>query len=138
MTQPNFPYKQVNIFLKQNNYLWGKGWVLSMDAYNEWEQEIRELITRLGMQLKREKVTSSSCDEGINLMGEGLYFHPMNFNGYIHKDNIESVLEVIKTFKSKYWSYDHHNISYMQTERNQGGWVGEIERNMKDFLVNQN
>ena len=138
MTQPNFPYKQVNIFLNQSIYVWGKGWVLSMEAYHAWEKEIRELITKLGMQLKKEKVVSSACDEGVNSIGESLYFHPMNFSGYIHEDNIESVLETIKTFKSKYWTYDHNNVRDMQSESNQSGWVGQIEKNKKDFLVIQN
>ena len=138
MTQPKFPYKQINIFLNQSNYLCSKGWVLSMDAYHEWEEEIRELITKLGMELKKEKVSISSCDTGINSIGESLYFHPMNFSGYIHQDNIESVLEVIKSFKSKYWSYDYSNVSDMQTESNQTGWIGKIEENKKQFLKNQN
>jgi hypothetical protein len=138
MTQPEFPYKQVNIFLNQKIYLWGKGWTISMEAYHEWEKEIRELITKLKMVIKKEKVVSNASDEGVNSIGESLYFHPMNFSGYIHQDNIESVLETIKSFKSKYWTYDHHNVRDMQSESNQCGWVGQIERNKKEFLVSQN
>jgi uncharacterized protein YlzI (FlbEa/FlbD family) len=86
-------------------YLWGKGYVITQEAHDEVHTDISKLIKELGMfEVPDEmKVCSASAQSGVNDY-EGLYFHPMDFSGCIHKDNIEKVTEIIRSFKSKYFS----------------------------------
>lgn len=127
------PYKHVFFRLKQNIYEWGKGWLISDSMANSWEIEIVKLLNALN--LLPVKSQYGKVYEGFNESGESLYMHPMDFTGYIHKDNIKAFETKIKEFseKSRYWEYAKTDVFELETEVNRFGYVGNIERNKENY-----
>ena len=96
-------YKHVFFRLNQKCYIWGKGWVLSSAARDEWEKQIVQLLIDLGLTIKPiDRIFT--CYEGFNDLGEGIYMHPMDFSGIVHEDNIAKWEAIFRKAESKYWT----------------------------------
>lgn len=126
------PYKHVYFRIHQHIYQWGTGWVVSDHAREEWEREVLQLISLLGLKEYRAKITGAS-PQGVNETGESIYMHPMDFTGIIHEDNINQFTTVINAFKSQYWSYAQTDIYELNTERNQYANVFDVDRNKERY-----
>lgn len=126
------PYKHVYFRLHQTIYRWGKGWIVSDHAREQWEQEIKVLISTLGLKEYKASVTGAA-PQGVNKIGESIYMHPMDFTGIIHEDNINHFTTVINAFKSQYWSYAQTDIYELSMERNECNNDHDIERNKKRY-----
>ncbi len=130
-------YKHVYFRLYQTIYVWGKGWTVSNRAIDEWKAEISVLIMLLGLLIPKQRVVASS-PEGVNNLGESIYLHPMDFTGYIHKDNIQKFEKVIREFKSQYWSFKNTDVYELSDKKNEYGNVYNIEENKNRYLVVSN
>jgi hypothetical protein len=102
MADVKTPFKHTFFRLNQTIYEWGIGWVISTEAADAWEVEVKKLLVQLGFKPIYSK--SGRVWEGFNKEGESLYMHPMDFTGYIHEDNVKRYEEIIRAFTSKYWN----------------------------------
>ena len=132
MLAKDSPYKHVFFRINQSIYGWGKGYLISNEAINEWEKEVIQILCLLKLVLKPKNIYGA-CHEGLSELGESLYMHPMDFSGYIHTDNIKRFEEVIKNFNSKYWRYDRTNIYNMSDAPNEYGSLRRIDDNLKEY-----
>ena len=111
----NANFRHVYFRLNQTIYVWGKGWVISEDARIEWHKQIAQLLELCKFNIKVPK-QSMYCYEGFNCDGESLYMHPMDFSGYIHKDNIAKFEAIVRAFESKYWTVRGVDAYAMDTD----------------------
>ena len=110
-------YKNVFFRLNQTIYEWGKGFIITNDAVEEFEKDVDRLINLFDMVKLPEamKVCKSSSTSAVRFY-EGIYFHPMNFSGTIHKDNIKNYTSILSNFKSQYFSLDMVDVYDIREE----------------------
>ncbi|MFI5294373.1 MAG: hypothetical protein ACHQ0Y_05040 [Thermodesulfovibrionales bacterium] len=84
-------------------YVWGKG--IEDELGWAFAFEVIRMLDALGF--KSWKKSSSSAWEGCRGWCERLYCHPMDLSGWIQKERIEEIAEVLKTAKTfRLRSYD--------------------------------
>ena len=90
--------KKTTLLIKITSpYEWGKGWTLSMEALDEFNEHLSTIIDKIG----HEKVLNSwGVPEGKNETEES-YFHPMElaitFPENVSKERIKEVINIVQS-----------------------------------------
>ena len=90
--------KKIELLIRIDSpYKWGKGWTLSKESLDEFNEQLSGIIGKLG----HEKVLNNwDVPEGKNET-EKSYFHPMElavtFNEDVSKERINEVVGIIKS-----------------------------------------
>lgn len=87
----------INTYFRVNSgYIWGIG--LSTEAIEEFNAEVIELLESIGFIIIEPK-SSNSCYRGIR-GAESLYCHPQSLSGYVKRESIRQIEDVLNRAKS--------------------------------------
>jgi len=74
-----------------SSYKWGHG--MDNADHEKFEEEVRDLIKKIGLTEQKKTIRCESIT-GKNDF-ESLYFHPMDFSGYIQREKISIIERII-------------------------------------------
>lgn len=102
----------INLYTKvyfrlNSTYAWGKGWRMSAEDLQEYDQDNINIMNALGDFVHN----TVSQDDPLNMSlqiadkdGQTLFFHPMSVSGTILKSNLERYSKIFNEYKSKHFS----------------------------------